>query len=282
MILRAALRPLRASSTPRTQILRKSLLPRAPTGPRTFPLQHRIASAAWYSSTSSNSATNGSSPSTSDSTSQSSDTNKADDQQQEDPLRKELEAKTREVIDLKDKYLRSVADFRNLQDRTAREISAAKSFAIQRFAKDLIDSIDNLDRALSIIPPEKLVPVDDPTSPARDLVNLHDGLKMTETILMQTLKKHGLERFDPLEEKDTKFDPNLHEATFQAPVPGKEDGTVMHTMQKGFVLNGRVLRAAKVGLVKNPPSSESHSAPPPGAGADPQANADPAMNPTPS
>ncbi len=62
---------------------------------------------------------------------------------------------------------------------------------------------------------------------------------------MQTLKKHGLERFDPsAEEGGAKFDPNLHEATFQAPVPGKEDGTVMHTMQKGFVLNGRVLRVS--------------------------------------
>jgi molecular chaperone GrpE len=73
---------------------------------------------------------------------------------------------------------------------------------------------------------------------------------MTETILMQTLKKHGLERFDPSVEEE-KFNPNLHEATFQTPVEGKEDGSVFTTQQKGFVLNGRVLRAAKVGVVKN-------------------------------
>ena len=73
---------------------------------------------------------------------------------------------------------------------------------------------------------------------------------MTETILMQTLKKHGLERFDPSVEAE-KFNPNLHEATFQTPVEGKEDGSVFMTQQKGFVLNGRVLRAAKVGVVKN-------------------------------
>ncbi len=73
---------------------------------------------------------------------------------------------------------------------------------------------------------------------------------MTETILMQTLKKHGLERFDPSVDGE-KFNPNLHEATFQTPLEGKEDGSVFMTQQKGFVLNGRVLRAAKVGVVKN-------------------------------
>ncbi|KAH0548651.1 hypothetical protein GP486_007805, partial [Trichoglossum hirsutum] len=111
-----------------------------------------------------------------------------------DPMKKELEAKSREIIDLKDRYLRSVADFRNLQERTKRDIQSAKDFAIQRFAKDLIESIDNLDRALSTVPPEKLKAdaTDGTEVSARDLLNLHDGLKMTETILMQTLKKHGM------------------------------------------------------------------------------------------
>lgn len=74
-----------------------------------------------------------------------------------------------------------------------------------------------------------------------DLANLYSGLKMTEEVLMQTLKKHGLERFDP-SEKGEKFDPNLHEATFMTKIEGKEDGTVFETLQKGFVLNGRVVR----------------------------------------
>ncbi|KAF2017055.1 mitochondrial co-chaperone GrpE [Aaosphaeria arxii CBS 175.79] len=159
-------------------------------------------------------------------------------------LKEQLEKKDREIIDLKDKYLRSVAEFRNLQDRTKREIQAAKDFALQRFAKDLIDSVDNLDRALETVPKDKLV------ADNNDLVTLHDGLKLTETILMSTLKKHGLERFDPAVEGE-KFNPNIHEAVFQTPQPDKEDGIVFHTQQKGFRLNGRVLRAAKVGVVKN-------------------------------
>ncbi len=75
----------------------------------------------------------------------------------------------------------------------------------------------------------------------KELVDLYGGLKMTETILMQTLKKHGLERFDP-SEKGEPFNPNLHEATFQTKVEGKEDGSVFMTQQKGFLLNGRVVR----------------------------------------
>ena len=166
------------------------------------------------------------------------------------------------ISSLQDKYLRSVAEFRNLQDRTKREVAAARDFAISRFARDLIDSVDNLDRALGTVAPEKIgrapasspdngagdqtsesVPQDSESAPNADLINLYDGLTMTERILMQTLAKHGLERFDP-SEKGEKFDPNLHEATFMTKVEGKEDGTAFQTIQKGFTLNGRVIRVS--------------------------------------
>ena len=128
-------------------------------------------------------------------------------------------------------------------------MASARDFAIQKFAKDLVDSVDNLDRALSTVPEEKLKATEK-TEHLQDLVALYDGLKMTESILMATLKKHGLERFDPSIAGE-KFNPNEHEATFMTPMTGKEDNTVFLTQQKGFKLNGRVLRAAKVGVVKN-------------------------------
>ncbi|KAI9733582.1 MAG: Mitochondrial matrix cochaperone [Cirrosporium novae-zelandiae] len=165
----------------------------------------------------------------------------------EETPNKELEEKKKEIIDLKDKYLRSVAEYRNLQERTKREVDAARNFAIQKFAKDLVDTVDNLDRAIGT------VDATDPKALAernKELHDLYQGLQMTERIMMQTLAKHGLERFDP-SEKQEKFNPNMHEATFHAPQEGKEDGTVFFTQQKGFILNGRVLRAAKVGVVKN-------------------------------
>ncbi|KAI1652063.1 GrpE-domain-containing protein [Daldinia loculata] len=161
-------------------------------------------------------------------------------------LKKKLEAKEKEVIDWKDKYLRSVAEFRNLQDRTQRDMKAARDFAIQKFAKDLVDSVDNLDRALTM-GQEKIKTMEEEQK-NEDLINFYEGVKMTETNMLQTLSKHGLERFDPEGEK---FNPNEHEATFMTPMPGKEDNTVFHVQQKGFKLNGRVLRAAKVGVVKS-------------------------------
>jgi len=138
-----------------------------------------------------------------------------------------------------DKYLRSVAEFRNLQERTRREVVDAKSFAISKFARDLIETVDTFDLALANVPADKLSDSSDEAT--KDLRLLHGGLEMTERILMNTLKKHGLERFDPSVQGD-KFDPNIHDATFMAPQDGKEDGSVFHTTQKGFTLNGRVIR----------------------------------------
>ncbi|RJE21701.1 hypothetical protein PHISCL_05970 [Aspergillus sclerotialis] len=171
----------------------------------------------------------------------------------EDPVKKELEEKKKEVVDLKDKYVRSVADFLNLQERTKRDMENARTFAIQRFAVDLLESIDNFDRALLAVPADK---VNAPESPEnKDLLDLVTGLKMTQNILMSTLGKHGLQRFDPAEKdengKPQKFDPNLHEATFMTKNESMEDGDIMYTQSKGFILNGRVLRAAKVGVVRN-------------------------------
>ena len=179
-----------------------------------------------------------------------------------DPISKELEAKNHEIIDLKvrasipllsyktdayplqDRYLRSVADFRNLQDRTKRDVDSTRSFAIFRFASDLIESVDNLDRALKTVPAEKIGQPDS----NKELTNLYEGLKMTDSILMQTLKKHGLERFDPSVEEEM-FNPNLHEAIFQTKVEGKENGRVFMTQQTGFLLNGRVVRVSSLVLI---------------------------------
>lgn len=150
------------------------------------------------------------------------------------------------TFSLQDKYLRSVAEFRNLQDRTMREVKAARDFAIQRFAQDLVESVDNLDRALTM--GQEKMKVEEGKEANVDLNNFYEGVKMTETGMLQTLSKHGLDRFSPEGEK---FNPNEHEATFMTPMPGKEENTVFHVQQKGYKLNGRVLRAAKVGVVKS-------------------------------
>lgn len=152
---------------------------------------------------------------------------------------------------MQDKYLRSVANFRNLQNITKRDIQTARDYAISKFATDLIESVDNFDRALATVPSSSSSNDENDSSSNKELQSLFDGLKMTEKILMQTLKKHGLERFDPSQHPGTKFDPTLHEATFQTKAEGKADGDVIMVQQKGFMLNGRVLR---VSFLPSPPS----------------------------
>lgn len=82
----------------------------------------------------------------------------------------------------------------------------------------------------------------------KELQELHQGLKMTESILLNTLSKHGLKRFDPNapteDGKPQKFDPKLHEATFMTKAEDKEDGDIMFVQSKGYSLNGRVLRVS--------------------------------------
>ncbi|PYH44855.1 mitochondrial nucleotide exchange factor MGE1 [Aspergillus saccharolyticus JOP 1030-1] len=177
----------------------------------------------------------------------------AESQEGEDACRKELEEKKKEIIGLKDQYLRSKADFINLQERTKRDMDNSRNFAIQRFAQDLLESIDNFDRAMLAVPKEKLEAA--PTEANKDLLDLVSGLKMTQNVLMGALKKHGLEQFDPSAPAEDgsaqRFDPNIHEAVFMTKAEGREDGEIMFVQSKGFRLNGRVLRAAKVGVVKN-------------------------------
>lgn len=117
----------------------------------------------------------------------------------------------------------------------------------------MLPSIDNLTYALSSVPSERLsTPAPDatPESVHKDLVNLHKGILLMEEVMLGVLKKHGLEKVDPSKAGE-KFDPKVHDAVFMAPQEGKEEGSVFFTQQPGYLLNGRVLRAAQVGVVKN-------------------------------
>jgi len=149
---------------------------------------------------------------------------------------------TKDLDDLKDKYKRGLAETENVRNRMQKQISDAKIFGIQGFCKDLLEVSDILERAVEATPKESL-------DENQELKTLFDGLSMTETQLLKVFARHGLTRLDP--EAGDKFDPNLHEALFQLPDPSKDNNTIAVVTQKGFVLSGRTLRAAKVGVVKN-------------------------------
>lgn len=149
---------------------------------------------------------------------------------------------------LQDKYLRTLAEFRTLQDRAARDQKAASAFAIQKFAKDLLDTVDNLDRALATVPPELLAKPEVESEHHTHLTALFDGLKMTGEILLSTMKQHGVEKVEA--EVGGKYDAVAQEVTVAVPQADKEEGTVMAVESKGYTLNGRLLRPAKVVVSK--------------------------------
>ncbi|KAI9298134.1 hypothetical protein K502DRAFT_322963 [Neoconidiobolus thromboides FSU 785] len=78
--------------------------------------------------------------------------------------------------------------------------------------------------------------------------DFHVGVSMTQTELLKTLKNHGVLPINPVGEP---FDPNMHQALYKAPVPGKESDTILAVEKVGYTLNGRVIRPAQVGVVKN-------------------------------
>ncbi|RLV91618.1 GrpE protein mitochondrial [Spathaspora sp. JA1] len=155
-------------------------------------------------------------------------------------LKEKLELKDKQLAEMKNHYARAIADFRHLQETTKAEVQKSKDFALQKFAKDLLESLDNFSLALGHVKEDTL-------STNAEVKNLYDGVDMTRNIFFKTLNKHGIEKIDAM---DKPFDPNLHEATFQVPQPNKEPNTVFHIQQDGYTLNSRVLRPAKVGVVK--------------------------------
>ncbi|KAH8106841.1 GrpE-domain-containing protein [Cristinia sonorae] len=172
-----------------------------------------------------------------------------------------LKKKEEEVTDLTSRLRYLQADFLNLQRNAAREKEQTKDFAITRFAGDLLETVDVLALALKSVPQSVLPQPPDasssssstPSSPSEKtpeayLGELYTGVEMTHRLLVQTLFKYNVKPFDPTGDV---FDPNRHEALYQAPIPGKEPGTVLECQKIGYTIKDRVLRAAQVGVVQD-------------------------------
>ena len=146
--------------------------------------------------------------------------------------------------DLKDKLLRTLADMENLRRRTEREIADAKAYAVTSFARDLLGSADNLRRALESVPEAAQATAD------AALKAVVEGVELTERELLKTLERHGVRKIDPQGEK---FDPNLHQAMFEAPDAAIAKGLVSKVVQTGYKIGERVLRPALVGVSAGAP-----------------------------
>lgn len=145
-----------------------------------------------------------------------------------------------QVAQLKDQALRALADAENLRRRTEREKEQWRKFASADLAKDLLNAVDNLRRALDSAPADR-DSLDD------SIKNVIVGVEMTEKEVLAAFDKHKIQRINPLGEK---FDYNLHQAMFEVEDPSKAPGTVVQVLAPGYVLHDRLLRAAMVGVAK--------------------------------
>ena len=157
----------------------------------------------------------------------------------------EIEKLQAEVKEMKDQLLRSYAEQENIRRIAKKDVDNAKAFAITSFAKSLLDTSDNLTRALDAVPEEYR---EDKENHAV-LATLFEGIKMTDDGLTKAFAKNGLTKFGAVGDK---FDPNMHEALFEYQDDNMEAGSIGQVMKVGFSLKERVIRPAEVGVVKSP------------------------------
>ncbi|MEQ8689890.1 MAG: nucleotide exchange factor GrpE [Pseudomonadales bacterium] len=140
-----------------------------------------------------------------------------------------------EVARLKDQVLRSLAEVENIKRRSARDVENAHKFAVEKLLSDLLPVIDSLEKAVET------------ASATEGAEPIAEGVELSLKLFIDTLAKSGVEQIDPL---GAPFDPQEHEAMTMVPNPDAEPNSVMDVMAKGYRLNGRLVRAAKVIVVK--------------------------------
>lgn len=145
-----------------------------------------------------------------------------------------------ELDKVRDQLLRALADAENTRKRAVREREDATKYAVTNFARDMIGVADNLRRALEAVPEDQLV---NPHVKA-----LMEGIEATERDLESNFQRHHLRKIDPLGEL---FNPNYHEVIFEASMPAKAAGEIIQVAQVGYLLQERLIRPARVGVVKD-------------------------------
>jgi molecular chaperone GrpE len=150
----------------------------------------------------------------------------------------EIEQLREQLAEAKDQAVRSVAESQNTRRRAEKDVEAARRYALEKFSADLLPVVDNLERALESV-------ADDNEA----LKPIVEGVELTLKSFIDVLAKYKVEQINPEGEP---FDPQLHQAVGMVPNPDVEPNSVLHVAQKGYSLNGRVIRAAMVMVAKAP------------------------------
>ena len=151
----------------------------------------------------------------------------------------EIEALRAERDDFRDRFMRALADAENTRKRGERDRREAEQYGSTRLARDLLPVFDNLNRALNAATDEQKAAAS----------ALFDGVQLTLRELTNVMTRHGMKPITP--KVGDMFDPQNHEAMFEAALPGTKAGQIIQVMTEGFMLHDRLLRPAQVGVSSN-------------------------------
>ncbi len=151
----------------------------------------------------------------------------------------ELAAARAERDEMRDRFMRALADAENARKRGERDRREAEQYGSTRLARDLLPVYDNLRRALDNVP-EQL---------RTEAAALTEGVELTLRELTNVMTKHGVKPISPA--VGDMFDPQQHQAMFEAALPGTKAGQIIQVMTEGFLLHDRLLRPAQVGVSSN-------------------------------
>ena len=159
-----------------------------------------------------------------------------------DPGFDEIEALRVERDDMRDRFMRALADAENIRKRGERDRREAEQYGGSKLARDLLPVYDNLKRAIDAVG-------DDQRAVAGAVI---EGIELTMRELINVLTRHGVTPIIP--QAGETFDPQMHQAMFEAPMPGTKAGDIIQVMTEGFLLHDRLLRPAQVGVSSTPKS----------------------------
>lgn len=166
----------------------------------------------------------------------------ADEMAEIDDEALELDSLRAERDELKDRFMRALADAENARKRSDKDRREAENYGGSKLARDMLPVYDNMKRALETA-------TDDQREVAGPLL---EGVELTMRELLNVFKKHGIEVIAP--QVGDRFDPQMHQAMFEAPVPGTNAGDIIQVAAEGFMLHDRLLRPAQVGVSSTPAS----------------------------
>ena len=151
----------------------------------------------------------------------------------------EIDALRAERDDYKDRFMRALAETENARKRSDKARREAEQYGGSKLARDMLPVYDNMKRALEAAGEEQ----------REAAAALIEGIELTMRELTNVFNKHGIDVIAP--EVGDKFDPQMHEAMFEAPVPGTKAGEIIQVSAEGFMLHDRLLRPAQVGVSSN-------------------------------